>query len=89
MNVLYSLRSSARSAPRGRLRGALMGVQVALASVVLVAAALFYRSFSETRDMDPGFKRDGVLLAAYDLSGRNVDTTAARAFATRLLERSR
>ena len=89
VNVLYALRSSARAAPRGRLRGALMGVQVALASVVLVAAALFYRSFSETRDMDPGFRREGVLLAAYDLSGRNVDTTAARVFAARLLERVR
>jgi predicted permease len=88
-NVLYALRSGSRSARRGRLRGALMGVQVALASVVLVAAALFYRSFRETRDMDPGFKREGVLLAAYDLSGRNVDTTAARTFASRLLERVR
>ena len=46
--------------------------------VVLVAAALFYRSFRETRDMDPGFKREGVLLAAYDLSGRNIDTLGAR-----------
>jgi predicted permease len=89
VNVLYALRSSARSAPRGRMRGGLMGVQVALASAVLVAAALFYRSFSETRDMDPGFKREGVLLAAYDLSGRNVDTTGARVFAARLLERVR
>jgi predicted permease len=89
VNVLYTLRSGARSAPRGRLRGALMGVQVALASAVLVAAALFYRGFSETRDLDPGFKREGVLLAAYDLSGRNVDTTAARTFTARLLSRVR
>jgi len=89
IDVLRALRSSARSARRSRARSALMGVQVALAVVVLVAAALFYRSFRETRDMDPGFKREGVLLAAYDLSGRNVDTPAARAFAGRLLERLR
>jgi predicted permease len=89
IDVLRALRSSARSARRSRARSVLMGVQVALAVVVLVAAALFYRSFRETRDMDPGFRRDGVLLGAYDLSGRNVDTPAARAFAARLLERVR
>ena len=46
-----------------------MGVEVALALAVLLAAALFWRSFSETRDADPGFKREGVLLANYDFSG--------------------
>jgi hypothetical protein len=87
IDVLRALRSSSRAAPQGRVRGTLMGVQAALAVVVLIAATLFYRSFSETRDMDPGFKREGVLLAAYDLSGRNVDSTGARLFAARLLER--
>jgi len=29
------------------------------------------RSFGDARDADPGFRRDGVLLVAYDLSGRN------------------
>ena len=66
-----------------------MGAQVALAVIVLVAAALFYRSFSETREADPGFRREGVLLAAYDLTGRNADSTAQRLFAARLLERVR
>jgi predicted permease len=66
-----------------------MGAQVALAVIVLIAAALFYRSFRETREMDPGFRREGVLLAAYDLSGRNADSTAARLFAARLLEKAR
>ncbi len=88
VNAYSELRSSSRAAPRGRLRNALMGAQVALAVIVLVAAALFYRSFSETRDMDPGFRRDGILLAAYDLGGRNLDSTAARLFAARLLERA-
>ena len=47
-----------------------MAIQVALALVVLIAAGLFLRSFIETRDTDPGFRREGVLLAAYDLTGR-------------------
>ena len=89
IDVLRALRSGSRSAPRSRFRTALMAVQVSLAVIVLVAAALFYRSFRETRDMDPGFKREGVLLAAYDLSGRNIDTLGARTFAARLLERVR
>jgi predicted permease len=66
-----------------------MGVEVALALAVLLAAALFWRSFAEGRDADPGFKRDGVLLANYDYSGRNIGAAAARDFAARLLERLR
>lgn len=89
VDVLRALRSSVRAAPRSRARSVLMGVQVALAVVVLVAASLFYRSFSETRDMDPGFRREGVLLAAYDLSGRNADSTRARTFAAQLLAKIR
>ncbi|MBI3492345.1 MAG: ABC transporter permease, partial [Acidobacteria bacterium] len=79
------LRAGSRTAGRSALRNALMGVEVGLAMVVIMAAALFVRSFSETRDADPGFRRDGVLLAAYDLTGRNVDASVARDFATRLL----
>ena len=73
----------AGSAPggRSRLRNALMAIQVTLALVVLVAAGLFLRSFLETRATDPGFRREGVLLAAYDLTGRSTDNGFARAFA--------
>ena len=74
---------------RSRLRNALMAIQVALALVVLVAAGLFLRSFLETRDTDTGFRREGVLLAAYDLTGRPTGDGYARTFATRLLERLR
>jgi putative ABC transport system permease protein len=69
------------------MRHTLMAVEVALAIVVLVAAGLFFQSFIDTRDTDPGFRRDGVLLASYDLSGRRTDSSAARLFATRVLER--
>ena len=82
-----AIRSGVQSAARSRIRNALMGTQVAMALLVLMAAGLFVRSFSETRDTDPGFKRDGVLLGAYDLSNRNVDNAAAKLFATRLLRR--
>jgi predicted permease len=89
IDPLAALRSGARSAGRSRLRHALMGAEVALAVMVLMAAALLLRSFAETRDIDPGFKREGVLLAAYDLTGRNYTQSATRSFAARLLERTR
>jgi predicted permease len=80
-----TLGSSQRSAPRRALRNWLMATQVALALAVLLVAGLFLRSFRETRDLDPGFRREGVLLAAYDLSGRGFESDYERDFATRLL----
>jgi predicted permease len=66
-----------------------MAVEVALALVVLMAAALFVRSFSDTLETDPGFRREGVLLAEYDLSGRNLSDASVRDFTGRLLARLR
>jgi len=84
-----ALRSGARTAARSRLRSALMGVEVTLALIVLLVAGMFFRSFSETHDIDTGFRREGVLLAAYDLTGGDVSDAAARQFAARLLGRLR
>ena len=89
MDAQQALRAGARTASRSRLRNALMGLEVALALIVLVIAAMFFRSFTDARGIDPGFRREGVLLAAYDLTGRNADDAAARAFASRLLDRLR
>jgi putative ABC transport system permease protein len=87
VDPLMAIRTGVQTAARSRLRNGLMGLQVAMALVVLMAAGLFVRSFNETRDIDPGFRREGVLLGAYDLSNRNLDAAAARTFATRLLRR--
>jgi putative ABC transport system permease protein len=66
-----------------------MGVEVALALMVLIAAGLFLQNFLDTRDTDPGFRREGVLLAGYDLTGRRTDGASARIFAATLLDRVR
>jgi hypothetical protein len=66
-----------------------MAIQVALALGVLVAAGIFFRSFMETRDTDPGFRREGVLLAAYDFSGRGATEAMTRTFAINALEQLR
>jgi predicted permease len=84
-----AIRSGSRSAGRSATPNALMATEVALALVVLMAAGLFFRSFSETRDIDPGFRREGVLLAAYDLTGRRIDSATSRDFVARVLDRLR
>lgn len=72
-------RASAMGPPAsGRLRHGVMGVQSALAAIVLVIAGLVLRSFLDTRTTDPGFDRDGVLLVAYDLAGQDAEPEASR-----------
>jgi predicted permease len=87
LDAQQALRAGASTPPRSRLRNALMAVEVALAVTVLVAAGMFLRNFMATRNEDPGFRREGVLLAGYDLSGRKVTDTSTRLFAAALLER--
>jgi predicted permease len=88
-----ALRDGLKSSGRSTARDGLMALQVGLALLVLIVAGLFFQSFVETRETNPGFKTEGLLLATYDLSG-----TAATAdgcdycvsqFATRLLDRLR
>jgi putative ABC transport system permease protein len=91
VDPLRALRAGARTATRSRLRDGLMGVQVALAIVVLIAAALFFRSFIQAHDTNTGFRRDGILLTAYDLTGRAdpKNATFQRTFADQLINRLR
>lgn len=89
LDLREGLYANSTTLPRSRTRRVLMGVEVGLAMVVLIAAALFLESFRSARQADPRFRAEGVLLAAYDLSGRNPDGASEREFATRLLERLR
>jgi predicted permease len=84
-----AIRAGTRSAGRSAMRNALMAAEVGLALVVLLAAAMFLRSFTDTRETDPGFRREGVLLAAYDMTGRGIEPPAVREFTRRLLDRLR
>jgi len=86
-----ALREEGRTATagreRGRLRGALVVVQVALSLVLLVSAALLWRSQRAARALDPGFDPDGVLLASLDLFPRGLAPEAGRRFYAELGER--
>ncbi len=83
------LRSGSSTPPRSGLRNLLMGVEVALATAILIAAGAFLQGFRDTREIDPGFRREGVLLAAYDLTGGATDSATVRAFTGNLLDRLR
>jgi predicted permease len=89
VDPLKALRSGSKTAGRSVMRNTLMAVQVALALVVLIVAGLFLRSFMETYHTDPGFRREGVLLASYDFGGSRASQAFTRTFASRLLERLR
>ncbi len=84
-----ALRSGTRTAGRSAARDALMAIQVGLAVLVLIVAGLFFQSFVETQDGNPGFRSEGLLLATYDLSGRNADNEYMRRFAGGLLDQLR
>ena len=79
--------AASKSAGRSAVRDGLMALQCGLALLVLVVAGLFFQSFVETRDTDPGFRVEGLLLATYDLSGTVTNDEYPRQFATQLLDR--
>lgn len=60
-------RGSTGGREKGRLRSALVTMEMALAVVLLVGAGLLLRSFRELHRVDPGFATEHVLKAEYQL----------------------
>jgi putative ABC transport system permease protein len=82
-------RGSAASRGRHRTRHLLMGVQIALALVLLVASGLMLRSFQKLRAVDPGFDAASTLtfrigLPRTDYPDRGRMVVAHRAVVNRL-----
>ena len=84
-----ALRSGSKSAGRSAIRDGLMALQCGLALLVLVVAGLFFESFVESRDTNPGFRVEGLLLATYDLGPKTPTDAYAGRFARDLLDRLR
>lgn len=72
-----------------RIRHLLMGGQVALSLVLLVAAGLMARSFQRLLEADPGFSAEGVLVVDLGLPFARYSSEAAADFHERLVERVR
>src|SRR6185437_64528 len=60
-----ALRATARPRTSSRLLPALVTVQVALSLIIVMAAGLFGRTLQNLETLDPGFRREGVLLADF------------------------
>jgi predicted permease len=80
-------RSGTSSVHAQRWRGAMVISETALAVVALVGAALFLRSFENSRAIDPGFSPDGLVLARFDFSTAGYDAQQTDTFCRRLRER--
>jgi putative ABC transport system permease protein len=70
-------RSNTASRGRHRTRHLLMGGQVALALVLLVASGLMVRSFQKLRAVDPGFDASSALAFSVGLPDRNYPNRSA------------
>ncbi len=67
-------RSGSGGAASRRLRGLLVVSEVALALVVLIAAALFARSFQVALRISPGFDAEHVLVSHLSMAGYSKDS---------------
>ena len=64
------------SGARSRLAATLVSVQLAFSLLLLIAAGLFVRTLINLKEVDPGFRHEGVLLV--DLDGRKLGYREAR-----------
>jgi len=89
-HVVSALREGAASDPRGRvrLRSVLVGVQVAVTSVLLAAMLLFTRALQTMRALEPGWNGDDVLVTSFDLELNGTNRTAGLVFQRELLRRA-
>ena len=90
-DVNATLREGGRMGSAGarshRLRGTLVVSEVALALVVLIGAGLFFRSYQNVNAIDPGFDRNGVLLANFPMASGGYSVEELERFSLRLRER--
>ncbi len=89
----FSLASTANATDSkgrpSRVPQALVVVQVALAAVILVAAALSLHSLLNLRALPLGFEPDRLLMFGYDFSRAGEDEESATVIRARLLESAR
>ena len=79
---------SAGSLPERRLLNGLVVVEIALAAVLLASGGLLVRAYANLRDVDPGFRPEGVASFRLSLpSAKYTDGRANRRFYETLIDR--
>ena len=90
-NLSQALNEGGRSGIGGtrthRLRGFLVGLEVAMAMVALIGAGLFLRSFHNASSIEPGFNTRNVSVSQFYLSNAGYTADEQRSFCRRLRER--
>ena len=76
-----------RKAGRGMLRNTLVGVQVAVCMVLLIAAGLLMRGLYYAQTVDPGFEMKGITQARFDLPSQGYNLEKAQTFQRELMAR--
>jgi len=71
----------------GKLRGTLVGVQVAVCMVLLIAAGLLMRGLYYAQTADPGFEMKGITQVRFDLPSQGYNLEKARPFQRELMAR--
>lgn len=88
-NLIEALKEGAQSGTAGshhaRLRSAFVVSEIAVALVLLIVSGAFVRSLQKMRAVDPGFRPDHVLVAAYNLPNAQYPTDASVETFDRLL----
>ncbi|MBZ5592886.1 MAG: ABC transporter permease [Acidobacteriia bacterium] len=92
-DVNEALKEGGRSGTHGahshRTRGLLVISELALATVALIGAGLFVRSFQNAKAIYPGFNRSNVVMARFYLGGTGFSTLDVHQFCRRLAKRLR
>jgi macrolide transport system ATP-binding/permease protein len=71
----------------GFLRSTLVGLQVAVCMILLIAAGLLMRGLYAAQTIDPGFDMKEIVQASYDLPTQGYKEEHAAAFQRQLVER--
>src|SRR5882762_7828671 len=76
-----------KAAVGGMLRSTLVGLQVAVCMVLLIAAGLLMRGLYLAQTVDPGFEMKGITQAIFDLPSQGYNEERARVFQRELMTR--
>jgi macrolide transport system ATP-binding/permease protein len=76
-----------KAAIGGMLRSTLVGVQVAVCMVLLIAAGLLMRGLYLAQTVNPGFEMEGTTQAIFDLPSQGYNEERARIFQRELIAR--